>query len=81
MELFQLYYNLKDDEKNTINASKAAAAIYKYRMTIYDYHDKWKIVKPKKENLVIKEGRLAVAQNELRKAHSDLATIQAHWSP
>ena len=71
MELFQLYYNLKDDEKNTINASKAAAAIYKYRMTIYDYHDKWKIVKPKKENLVIKEGRLAVAQNELRKAQTD----------
>jgi len=53
IELLQPYYNLKDDwfnEKNAINASKA---IYKYRMTIYDYHDKSKIVKPKKENLVI----------------------------
>ena len=40
-------------------------------MTIYDYHDKSKIVKPKKENLVIQEGRLAVAQNELRKAQTD----------
>ena len=80
IELLQPYYNLKDDwfsEKNAINASKAAAAIYKWGMAIYDYHDKSKIVKPKKENLVIQEGRLAVAQNELRKAQTDLAAIQA----
>ena len=80
IELLAPYYNLKDDwfsEKNAINASKAASAIYKWGMAIYDYHDKSKIVKPKKENLVIQEGRLAVAQNELRKAQLDLAAIQA----
>jgi len=44
-------------------------------MAISEYHLKSKIVKPKRIQLAIAEGRLAVAQKELEKAREDLATI------
>lgn len=54
-------------------ASKAAAGILKWALAIYEYHQKSKIVKPKRIQLAIAEGRLSVAQKELDKAREDLA--------
>lgn len=45
---------------------------------IYEYHEKSKIVKPKKVYLQIQEGRLEVAKKELAKAEADLGEIKAY---
>lgn len=77
LEPYLLQVNDWFTEANAKNASIAALGIYKWAMAISEYHEKSKVVKPKKENLIIQEGRLAVAQNELRKAQNELASIQA----
>lgn len=41
------------NEKSAANASKAAAGILKWALAIYEYHEKSKIVKPKRIYLQI----------------------------
>jgi dynein heavy chain len=66
------------NEKTASNASKAANGILKWALAIYEYHEKSKIVKPKRVYLQIQEGRLQVAMNELRKAQTELEQIKAY---
>ena len=59
-------------------ASVAASGILRWALAINEYHEKSKIVKPKKIFLAIQEGRLAVAKKELAKAQEDLKQIQQY---
>lgn len=71
IELLDPYLNPNNDwfnEKAAVNASKAAAGIMKWALAIYEYHEKSKIVRPKKIKLAMEEGRLQVAMNELKKS-------------
>jgi dynein heavy chain len=56
IELLYPYFSQQDDwfnDASASRASKAAAGILKWAFAIYDYHDKSKIVKPKKIFLAI----------------------------
>jgi dynein heavy chain, axonemal len=68
IELLEPYLMQQSDwfnEKTAINASKAAAGIFRWSVAINEYHCKSKIVKPKREFLLIQQGRLDVALREL----------------
>lgn len=56
------------NEESAKKASIAASGILRWALAINEYHEKSKIVKPKKIFLAIQEGRLAVAKKELQKA-------------
>lgn len=61
IELLSPYFSQAGEwfnEKTAANASKAAAGILKWAAAIYEYHEKSKIVKPKRIYLQIQEGRL-----------------------
>lgn len=51
IELLMPYVSQEKDwfnEKAALNASKAACGIFKWAMAIFEYHEKSKIVKPKR---------------------------------
>lgn len=78
MELLEPYLNQKEDWFNFTlakNASVAAAGMLNWALAIAEYHQKSKIVKPKKIFLAIQEGKLAVAQKELAAAQTELKKI------
>lgn len=71
MELLEPYMKYKEDWFNYAAAAKAsvaAAGILAWALAIAEYHEKSKIVKPKKIFLAIQEGRLAIAQKDLASA-------------
>jgi dynein heavy chain, axonemal len=81
IELLEPYLSPNNEWFNETSAAKtsmAAAGILKWALAIYEYHEKSKIVKPKKINLALQEGRLQVATNELRKSQADLDAIRAY---
>lgn len=60
IELLEPYLNQSDEWFNdtyATKASKAAAGILKWAFAIYEYHQKSKIVKPKRIQVAIAEGR------------------------
>jgi len=72
MELLSAYTNEISPIYNHFNyesaskISKAAAGILKWVLAIQEYHLKSKIVKPRKINLAISEGKLSSAMVELK---------------
>ena len=81
MELLSAYTNDISPIFNHFNydsaskISKAAAGILKWVLAIQEYHLKSKIVKPRKINLAISEGKLSSAMSELRSNQSALEII------
>lgn len=78
IEILEPYLACQNDwftEENGKKASKAAAGILRWSFAIYEYHNKSRIVKPKKILLAIQESRLAVAMKELEAAKVELVKI------
>ncbi|KAL4479549.1 hypothetical protein ABPG72_018535, partial [Tetrahymena utriculariae] len=79
IELLEPYFSQQQEwfnETYTMKASKAFLGILRWVFSIVEYHQKSKIVKPKRIQVAIAENRQQIALEELQKSREDYSQIQ-----